>query len=139
MTKVSLCLIYIAYLLPTDLILASVTVQLYSLMWSARKRVCTSNDVVRLLNNLDSDLKSDFDFENSSDCSCSSDNTEAETEEDSDVVDDVSWSSIPVSTMQSLDFTRKSAMNITLHIRATFDDRHFEHSCAGDKSESCTT
>jgi len=95
--------------------------------------------VLVLLNNLDSDLKSDFDFENSSDCSCSSDNTEAETEEDSDVVDDVSWSSIPVSTMQSLDFTRKSAMNITLHIRATFDDRHFEHSCAGDKSESCTT
>jgi len=65
-------------------------------------------------NNPESDLKSDSDFENSSDCSGSYDDTKAETEGDSDVVDDVSWSSMPVSAMQHLDFTGKSEINITL-------------------------
>jgi len=75
----------------------------------------TSNEVVRLFNNLEINLESNSNFENSSDCSCSSDDTEDETEGDSDrdatiivdVVDDVTWSSMPVSIMH-LDFTVKS-------------------------------
>ena len=61
----------------------------------------------------------------------STDDTEAETEGDNDVVDDITWPSMPVSTVQRLDFTGKSGM--TCNILVIFDDRHFEHSCTGVK------
>jgi len=67
MTKASLCLIYIPYLNSTVPTLASITVQLYSHLVSHgvyKAYLYTSNEVVRLLNNPDSDLESDSDFEN---------------------------------------------------------------------------
>ncbi len=85
-----------------------------------RKRVYSSREVVRLLNNLDSDFESDLEFDSSLDESDGSDKAEAETFSDSDsdaiiiidvVDDDVTWSLSPVSNMQRLDFTGNAGMH----------------------------
>ena len=83
---------------------------------ACRNRVYTANEVVRLLNNTDYEsFDSDSEFESSSDESDSDsvDNIECESGSDSDSdatiivdeVDDVTWSSSPVSNMRRLDFT----------------------------------
>ena len=86
---------------------------------ACRKRVYSSREVVRLLNNLDSDFESDSELGSSLDESDGSDKAEAETFSDSDsdatiiidVVDDVTWSLSPVSNMQHLDFTGNAGMH----------------------------
>ena len=89
---------------------------------ASRKRSYTSSEVVRLLNNTDSDLESDSELDSSLDSSEGSDKAEAEVSSDSDsdatiicdVVDDVTWSSSPVSKMQRLCFTGNTGLQITL-------------------------
>ena len=92
---------------------------------ASRNRVYTANEVVRLLNNTDyASFDSDSELESSSDESDSDsvDNIESESGSDSDsdatiivdVVDDVTWSSSPVSNMRRLDFTGNAGLHVIL-------------------------
>ena len=92
---------------------------------ASRNRVYTANEVVRLLNNADyASFDSDSVLESSSDESDSDsvDNIESESGSDSDsdatiivdVVDDVTWSSSPVSNMRRLDFTGNAGLHVIL-------------------------
>ena len=90
---------------------------------ASRKRSYTKNEVLTLLN--DSKTESDSELDSSMDSNDSDDRAEADADTGSDdsdttiivdVVDDVTWSSVPVNNMKRLDFTGNSGLKITLQL-----------------------
>ena len=82
---------------------------------ASRKRSYTKNEVLTILNNSEIQSDSDSQLDSSIDSNESDDSAEDEADTGSDndsdatitvdVVDDVTWSSVPVNNMKRLDFT----------------------------------
>ena len=91
---------------------------------ASRKRSYTKNEVLTILNNSETDSDSEYELDSSIDSNESDDRTEAEADTGSDndsdatiivdVVDDVTWSSVPVNNMKRHDFTGNSGLNFML-------------------------